>query len=358
MISFTIVIRAIALAALAQVGCADTLTDTEVSRDLRTTTAHGALTGTEISKDFMDRAYNAAFLSAEIYERETFEWRAKIQGFEYLYGTTAVYTASFNAVLKGPDDVCYAVHRGTDPTNVEDIISNLEDDPFFEDPEGSNCRIREGFYENYAGPNYEWREEYDAAFQACLDSCKGGCPGVLTGHSQGGASVMVMSVYWRHYEKLNVITFGAPTAIDCGDSFVGDDRIYRFVMAKSEVDGASILYDIVPIAPLGYFHYGQTYVLSTDETATPTARREIAYVGLNDRIPRKPVSVFSHFIQEYFEIFEYFKSLPNLAYPIKNGFANGSNCGYSDECISRRCESQEAILGLIPDPFVKECRGI
>ncbi|KAL3911594.1 MAG: hypothetical protein SGARI_001574 [Bacillariaceae sp.] len=228
---------------------------------------------------------------------------------------------------------CIGVFRGTQFDVVEDQLQNLR--PGWKEMGG--CEMRAAYSESYDDLKYVFGD----VMGECMASCGSDCEVVLGGHSAGGAIAAVASLY---YDDPYVMTFGAPRVFkDNCENVVNTDKHYRFVTSSSGdffVNGINgMAYDMVPmLAGLGARHLGHTIILGD------ISSRQIqpAYPGLNDDMDRIDQSIQLHWIETV-----YLPRLKRMSYHATmwaddhiihaKGWANGEQCGYSDECASGSC---------------------
>lgn len=130
------------------------------------------------------------------------------------------------------------------------------------DPNAESCRAREGF------ADFQFLDESALATRAlfdCIEECPHaeGCL-IVTGHSQGGATATVLSLWLVAYKPM-VITFGAPMALVAGCDSLPRNDTYRFVNSYDDGDGDELRFDAVPFLPTPFLssltHYGHFLVL-------------------------------------------------------------------------------------------------
>jgi hypothetical protein len=166
---------------------------------------------------------------------------------------------------------------------------------------------------------------------------------VLTGHSQGGAIAAVAGVKLADLNPY-VITFGQPATLEAPCPLVSSERWYRFVNTK-ESEEAGIVYDPVPFAPgMGMEFFGHMILLGQDPSG-------VAYIGLDANTDFSPLNVLgfeahSMSAAEGVSYPGYWDRLKTLVansteFPIRaDGFADGSLCTQSSECLSDVCSSE------------------
>jgi len=295
----------------------------------------------EITANLMEKTFHSVLLAtAAMDEDPTY---AETHGFQ-IYGAYPRMddggTAIDYALVAKKDDVCYGVWRGTIP-DLDDWLQNFN----FSGRTVEGCTVHGGFDQNYSE-----RTVVDAALSACLASCReeegdenSDCPLVLTGQSQGGATAVVASLYWKDRNPA-VITFGAPRAVHSNCGSLQADNHYRFV--NVQVSSGMMRYDTVPLLPTGGGrHYGHTFLLSEDD---------IAYIGSNDNSsPTQVPSTSMHAMLTYLD------RIVNLhataIYPMyNNGWDNDEACGFDYECVSGRCDGTG--VGMAIPPYT--CRAL
>lgn len=227
------------------------------------------------------------------------------------------------------DGVCYGVFRGTDFGVAEDVSQNLN---VFTKEVGS-CTVHGGFDDNYSN-----RDAFRSSVTSCVRSCinrhaRQGkrCPLVLTGHSQGGATAVVASLYLKGVSsRMYVSTFGAPRVVRSGCDDIDTDHHFRFVNAEPE--GGGLIYDAIPSVSGGGSHYGHAFVLTSNRPA---------YLGLNfnDNLdPQAHVHSTSYYIEDMALWLE------STTFPTSEfGWDNGQYCNYHDECQSEHCSTTDWV---------------
>lgn len=273
------------------------------------------------SQDYVTLLWEAFKVSFMV-TRSEFGWISNVEEqFSRRYDTLKGF-ADFNdqaLVAKTNDGVCYAAFMGTQAANPLDQIQNVN----LFGPQivgNTNCKVRGGFHDAYYTSYYdELRPEIDACVSSCSGS--GGCPLVVTGHSQGGSIAVVAAIDLQEYEPL-VMTFGALPVVmnetlNC-NGIVAENH-YRFV---NVIDG---VYDKYSMSlPLGAEHIGHLILL--DDTNYP-----LAYPGMNSNFIRLPTNAQTHDRNIYFSRIQ--GLFDNHLFPIPlTGWPEGHICNFDDEC--------------------------
>lgn len=81
--------------------------------------------------------------------------------------------------------ICYASIMGTEFFNPFDQLQNLNCKDTIMD--GTDCLVRDGYLDAY---NTSYKDAFRVEVDACVASCTGGCPLVLSGLSQGGGKLI------------------------------------------------------------------------------------------------------------------------------------------------------------------------
>ena len=241
--------------------------------------------------------------------------------------TTSAVAVDNTLVVKKNGE-CYVAWRGTNRELWAEWEQNF--DWTAKTLSNSNCQVHSGFDDNYSQ-----RDLVDAAIADCLASCGSSlCPLILTGHSQGGATAAIASLYWNDENPI-VITFGAPRAVYGNCNSLQADQHYRFVTVAT-ASGDRMQYDLVPmIRPGGATirHYGHAFLINEQS--------HLAYLGYNDDTTRSAAlpSIAVHSIDVYLEQMEQlYSELDDSSYPVYNsGWSSDEACDSDDECASGRC---------------------
>jgi Lipase (class 3) len=273
----------------------------------------------EITETLLDRSYNSLQLAHATRNQDPGGLQQnsfQVYGaYAYMQGGVAIDYV----IVAQKDSVCYVTWRGS-IYNYNDWQQNFDIKPMAV----GSCEVHTGFDENYSNT----RAEVDAAISECLHNCTANdCPLVLSGHSQGGGSAVVASLYWLDASPM-VITFGAPRAVQPNCAVLQANNNYRFVTVQASAHG--MLYDAVPMLPLvGAKHYGHTFYLSDTN--------DIAYMGMDENSDSPVPSVANHFLPRYYDRLEQVRQ--TATYPMYTyGWENNMPCGYDDECLSGRCD--------------------
>ena len=233
-----------------------------------------------------------------------------------------------NTLVVKKNGECYVAWRGSKLELWAEWEQNF--DVTVKTLPNSNCQVHSGF-----DSNYSQRDLVDEAIADCLSSCgSSNCPLILTGHSQGGATAAVASLYWNDKNPI-VITFGAPRAIYSNCSSVQADQHFRFVtVATASEDWMQ--YDLVStIRPGGATirHYGHAFLINEQS--------HLAYLGYNIDAPRSDAlpSLAVHWPDVYLKrIEQLYNELDDGTYPVYNsGWSSNEACDSDGECASGRC---------------------
>lgn len=258
------------------------------------------------------------------------------------------------AVVVKQDGYCIAAFRGTDFSDIADILQNvkLRKRLFCTNDRGGSflgcCRSRLGYWEAYYKTNYiqDFEDKVRSCVQrTCPDAGTSDTPSclVLTGHSAGGSAAAVAMAYWSAYLPLLITTGMAPT-LDWPCSLVNASHAYRWVntmvFEEDDSDTTNLYYDIVPFLPQQprTNHFGH-YLLVSDDTSG------VAYLGLNANDVFFPRQFAVHAMRTvnqtgYHDRFDaLLQHVQDTASPLRwTGFVDGSYCSKDEECQSRYCE--------------------
>lgn len=288
---------------------------------------------TLLDETFLRKAYISEYLSGKIaYDRHLIEDLEQYQQiYEYFYawddGEDDV------AVVVKIEDVCYGAFRGTDPSNLRDlIIQNL--DPGAGEILSSNCFVRAGYHQAYFT---DYRADFESKLQTCIDSCDGeSCEVIFTGGSQGAGPAVVAAVVYQDINPL-VITWGGVKVLyrlsPYDETFceaVKPQNHYRMILTDETIG----LIDLIP-HQWAFFadHIGHCILYDDDD---------LNYLGFNPRIDR---SIFRYNIAVHTPLNYNFQTrlmyedacLPCPA----QGWIDGHWCSVDGECESGLCHCKE-----------------
>eukprot|EP00565_Helicotheca_tamesis_P002604 CAMPEP_0185726202 /NCGR_PEP_ID=MMETSP1171-20130828/2255_1 /TAXON_ID=374046 /ORGANISM="Helicotheca tamensis, Strain CCMP826" /LENGTH=408 /DNA_ID=CAMNT_0028394511 /DNA_START=73 /DNA_END=1299 /DNA_ORIENTATION=+ len=289
-----------------------------------------------LDQNIMQLSLNAAKLSKLSYQANTHPDGSQ-------YGLTMENAHYYNSAIS-PDmaivakvgGYCYASFRGTEKTNLDDWLQNVNphSDKICND-DGDCCDAREGFVDAYNAP---FRDQLEADLASCVSSCNdmNECV-VLTGHSQGGAIANVAAVVFSQYSPY-VITFGQPGAVHepCPD--IISEKYYRYI--NTIIDGNKLEHDLVPFAPMmDSSFFGYPIILSPQSDAVASYGLDTDLDILDFHINFDPFRAHSMDGGDYGYIQRIEAVMSHNQYPINsNGWALGEVCSDDGECISGRCD--------------------
>lgn len=255
-----------------------------------------------------------------------FVWQRQAQNDEV---TWVFQDMNDRALVQYHAGTCYAVFKGAWAGNPSDFLQSFPMPAFLaKDVCGAAgcCSVERGMYMAYYS---DYVMEFEAAVAECYNWCDGGCPVVITGHSQGAAIAPVAAIALAAYNPI-LLTFGQHmTQIgDCG-VLENMETYLRFNAMCSVMGGPS--YDT--LAAWGNFirgkHSGTHILLGHGGAAT---------LGYNTDMILFPFQEKCH------NIFDpYMESIQRLTPGPMNGFVEGSMCTRHIECQSRRCERKRCI---------------
>lgn len=289
-----------------------------------------------LSKDFIQQAYEGINL-IDMMENESVDLEDMIATGRKKYATFEAWgDIDDEALVAKTNDTnrCHAVFRGTDIFNMYDQFQNIA---FLNERiDGTDCVVRQGYKDAYFTA---YLNTFRTEVENCVASCEGGCPLVLSGHSQGGAAAVVASIDLRAYNP-TVITFGAPRAIhDDGDpcTAANSSNHYRFINTLNNQ------FDRVPSmgSVFNAKHIGHTFLLDDGNF-------HVVGTGLNDDQSRTPWTDLPHFVNIYKRRIQAMVNRGCYPVPVAK-WSNDHFCGRSDECeddsfcLMKRCR---------PKPFV------
>jgi hypothetical protein len=211
---------------------------------------------------------------------------------------------------------------------------------------GEFCVSRKGFAEFIQTP--EFLDATQTLF-TCIESCPdpGDCV-VITGHSQGGASSIVLSVLL--YSRMpTVVTFGMPPALQKGCTLV-PENFYRFVNTRKEDDEEDDLaFDPVPFSPAFFshsVHYGHFLLVGADKTAAKLLGVDQNYTfspSLDDRQNEIAAHTMNGTNYSYAaRVADLLDTGTSGSFPVStDGFSDGSFCEfqYAEICRSGSCRN-------------------
>ena len=206
------------------------------------------------------------------------------------------------------------------------------------------CVARAGFAEFVLTP--EVLPAYEE-LSTCVDTCSDpeDCV-VITGHSQGAASSIILSILIYSLTP-TVVTFGMPPALKEGCAFVHSDRFYRFVNFRQEDDEFDdIGFDPVPFSPTfisGSVHYGHYILVGPDKTAAKYLGFDQNYTFEVDFSDRQN-EIASHTMNgtDYSYAARVANLLNSTSFPVStDGFSDGTVCEtqYREICASGTCRN-------------------
>jgi hypothetical protein len=133
-------------------------------------------------------------------------------------------TKGTQAIIVSSKDFYFLVFRGTEPTSINDIKSDLKAKQIKCNTQG---KIHQGFNEAFNIVKYEIQDYID---ENCQDK-----PLLITGHSLGGALATVATKKLKHNQMAACYTFGSPRVGD-EDWMLGiKTPVYRIVNSADPV---------------------------------------------------------------------------------------------------------------------------
>lgn len=309
-----------------------------------------------LTERVLSLAVVSANLSALAYENATeyatFDANGNVTGyFHPEYESISFYTEEPDqAIVAQKDGYCFIAFRGTTVSGADwDQNIDIRNEEAYKNNDtstGEFCTVRRGY------ADFLRTSEVDRANQellACIPTCAdpNDCV-IITGHSQGGASAAIASIYT--YDLMpTVITFGMPPAAKAGCELIPSERLYRFVNhRKEENEEGDLGFDPVPFVPTLFsraVHYGYYLMVGPDPTAAK-------FLGIDEEGTFSPLinddnEIDSHSLQG--KNYSYLTRVENLlatgqetGFPVSmDGYTDGTICEipYRELCASGSCQN-------------------
>lgn len=262
-----------------------------------------------------------------------------------LYENTNLYPSS-TIYEHGPDEVmiyknnnqCYVVFRGTDFTDPDDALTNI--DLFSETIQSSggvSCTVHGGFKDALLDPNYfnNFHQEINNCYNSCGNNNK--CEVILGGHSQGGGVASIAAIYYD-YMNPTVITLGKVSAIysqsSSGCSALNPSKTFHFQNTKLDhgyiSGGPYTYYDFAPRLFWGMDWTGNEYLIGPNQPGV------IAYSDGNrpSNDWKTAWAATAHPVATYISSLELLLSRNDFS---MNGWNNDTPCQENSECSSNYC---------------------
>lgn len=178
------------------------------------------------------------------------------------------------------------------------------------------CQVEQGMAGAYRS---DYVEEFERAVDECFHRCDGGCPVILTGHSQGGAIASVAAIQLAQYNP-TLVTFGQHRSHRYNCEVLRNMDTYLRVNSVCEEDGRP-LYDNIPFTGVGR-HAGTFLLVGAGGVATLGYNADLWMMPLGD----------CHGITH-----NYAMPIRNLVAGPMDGFVDGFPCTRHMECQSKQC---------------------
>lgn len=246
--------------------------------------------------------------------------------------TTRVFQ-DFNdkAMVKYKDNTCYAAWKGANMLwdQVQSIPLIFSKQVCSSADATDCCQVEKGMYRAYYSRYVDdFEQAVEECVQRCTDMTGGGCPLVLTGHSQGASIAVVAAIRLAQRYATTLITFG-------------QERVHRGHCAALENLGASSYLRITAMCDPGNGrpaydqfswmgsilgrHVGTFLLLGGDDG-------EVATLGYGTDMWMLPLREWCHNSYRF-----YTNRIRNLEPGPLDGFGEGSLCTRDIECKSRNC---------------------
>lgn len=246
-------------------------------------------------------------------------------------GNTEVFEdPNDRVVVRYDDGACYVAFKGNEFGDLDDTFQSWTSFPRRLCGEAGCCFVNHGVYDAYFS---DYVEEFEAAVDRCRAKCvdtgDGGCPLIITGHSQGAAIAPVAAIALSKHNPI-LLTYGQHPAIWFRCGVLDDMETYLRFRSQCEQRGEPF-YDAISYQGIPFLgrQTGTLILISPGGAST---------VAYNDEVTFFPIAEPCHQVHQW-----YIDPLAQLQPGPLDGFDDGSLCTRHIECRSRSCENERCV---------------
>ena len=243
------------------------------------------------------------------------------------------------------DGTCYVAWMGAVVNEIRDIGQSTPRLAFRRACGAQGCcRMHPGMINAYYS---EYVQEMEESIERCVRRCDdaddtdegGGCPLVITGHSQGASIAPIGAVILAKYNPI-LMTFGQHRVHRYSCDVLDNMETYLRVVSICEHNGRPA-YDMNTYYGTMVGRHTGTMIIVGDGGA--------ATLGYNSDMAMLPLTERCHNIHN-----PYASSIQNLTAGPLDGFVDGSMCTRNIECKSRECKKLRCTSSSTDDAAITD----